>query len=147
MLDEGDKIKEEYERLTHPPAEAQVDFGITEVVQEGKVKDIHCLVMSFPYSNGGLVVPLPAENQECFLEGLKILFRQAGYIPRKLRLDNLPAAVVKARGQAAKGERLIKKAKFMNEKELKGYQWGDHIRFPPQPDRESLESLSKGKRM
>jgi len=50
--------------------------------------------MSFPYSNGGLAVPLPAENQECFLEGLKILFRQAGFVPRKLRLDNLPAAVV-----------------------------------------------------
>nr|WP_144929280.1 IS21 family transposase [Paenibacillus bovis] len=98
QLDESEELKEEYERLTHPPAEAQVDFGITEAVQEGKVKDIHCLIMSFPYSNGGLAVPLPAENQECFLEGLKILFRQAGFVPRKLRLDNLPAAVVKARG-------------------------------------------------
>ena len=99
MLDEADEMKEESERLTHPPAEAQVDFGVTEVVHEGKVKDIHCLVMSFPYSNGGLVVPLPAENQECFLEGLKMLFEQAGYVPRKLRLDNLSAAVVKARGR------------------------------------------------
>lgn len=42
----------------------------------------------------------------------------------------------------AKGERLIKKAKFMSEKELKGYQWTDHIRFPPQLDRETLESLT-----
>src|SRR5690625_2069020 len=64
VLDESDEIKEEAERLTHPPAEAQVDFGITEVVQEGKVKDVHCLVMSFPYSNRGLAVPLPAENQD-----------------------------------------------------------------------------------
>src|SRR5690625_7548758 len=31
--------------------------------------------------------------------------------------------------EAAKGERLIKKAKFMNEKELENYQWSDHIRF------------------
>lgn len=98
MLDESEGIKEEYERLAHPPAEAQIDFGITEVVQEGKIKDIHCLVMSFPYSNAGFVTPLPAENQECFLEGIKILFEQAGYVPRKLRLDNLSAAVVKARG-------------------------------------------------
>lgn len=96
-LDETDELKEEYERLTHPPAEAQVDFGITEVVQDGKLKDIHCLIMSFPYSNGGLVTPLPAENQECFLEGLKILLNQAGFVPRKIRLDNLSAAVVKAR--------------------------------------------------
>ncbi len=97
-INEADEYKEEYERLTQPPAEAQVDFGVTEVVQDGKFKDVHCLVMSFPYSNAGLVTPLPAENQECFLEGLKTLFNQAGYVPRKLRLDNLSAAVVKARG-------------------------------------------------
>lgn len=43
--------------------------------------------------------------------------------------------------EGAKGERLIKKAKFMNEKELTNYQWSDHIRFPPQLDRQTLESL------
>ncbi|GAE93802.1 mobile element protein [Gracilibacillus boraciitolerans JCM 21714] len=43
--------------------------------------------------------------------------------------------------EAAKGERLIKKAKLMNEKELKDYQWSDHIRFPPQLDRNALELL------
>lgn len=95
-------MKEEYERLTHPPAEAQVDFGITEAVEDGKVKDIHCLVMSCPYSNAGFAVPLPGENQECFLEGLKVLFNQFGFVPRKLRLDNLSAAVVKARGRGQK---------------------------------------------
>jgi len=98
MLDEAEDIKEEFERLTHPPAEAQIDFGITEVIQKSKVKDIHCLVMSFPFSNSGFVTPLPTENQECFLEAIKILFNQAGFVPRKLRLDNLSAAVVKASG-------------------------------------------------
>ncbi|MBP1968676.1 hypothetical protein J2Z83_000770, partial [Virgibacillus natechei] len=29
MLDETDTVKEEYDRLTHPPAEAQIDFGVT----------------------------------------------------------------------------------------------------------------------
>src|SRR5699024_344866 len=43
--------------------------------------------------------------------------------------------------EVAKGERLIKKAKFMSEKELEKYHWSEHIRFPPQLDRESLESL------
>lgn len=98
MINEVDEFKEEYERLSHPPAEAQVDFGVTEVIQDGKIKDIHCLVLSFPYSNAGFVTPLPAENRECFLEGLKNLFEQVGFVPRKLRLDNLSAAVVKARG-------------------------------------------------
>src|SRR5699024_6838817 len=103
-LDETDEVKEEVERLTHPPAEAQVDFGLTEVVQDGEFKDIHCLVMSLPYSNGGFVVPMPAENQECFLEGLKMLFTQVGFVPRKLRLDNLSAAAVKARSNGKETE-------------------------------------------
>lgn len=48
--------------------------------------------------------------------------------------------------EIAKGERLIKKAKFMNEKELNDYQWSDHIHFPQNRDREGLESLSFIKR-
>lgn len=44
--------------------------------------------------------------------------------------------------EIAKGDRLIKKAKFMNEKELDNYQWGGHIYFPPNLDKEGLESLS-----
>lgn len=120
-LDESEDLKEEFERLSHPPAEAQVDFGITEAVQDGKVKDVHCLVMSFPCSNGGLAVPLPAENQECFLEGLKILFKQAGFVPRKLRLDNLSAAVVKARGR---GQETIFTEAFLR--------FASHYGFEPQ---------------
>src|SRR5690606_40325221 len=40
-----------YERLEHPPGEAQVDFGLMEAVQDGELVDIHALVMSFPHSN------------------------------------------------------------------------------------------------
>lgn len=43
--------------------------------------------------------------------------------------------------EIAKGERLIKKAKFMTEKELTDYQWSEHIRFPPHLNRSELESL------
>lgn len=98
-MEDGETFKEEYDRLTHPPAEAQIDFGMTEAIQDGKAKDIHCLIMSLPYSNAGFTVPLPGENQQCFLEGLKMLFKQLGRVPRKLRIDNLPAAVVRARGK------------------------------------------------
>lgn len=87
------------ERLTHPPAEAQVDFGITEAVKDGKYVDIHCLIMSLPYSNSAFCIPLPGENQECFLYGLKTLFKQLGGVPRKIRIDNLKAAVIKPRGK------------------------------------------------
>lgn len=83
-----------YERLEHPPGEAQVDFGNMTVVKDGAYKDIKLLIMSFPYSNAGFAYPLPAENSECFLEGLKNLFHQAGGVPTYIRIDNLAAAVV-----------------------------------------------------
>lgn len=92
------QIKEEstrrYERLEHPPGEAQVDFGNMTVVKDGAYKDIKSLILSFPYSNAAFSYPLPAENTECFLEGLKQLFHQAGGVQTYLRIDNLSAAVV-----------------------------------------------------
>ncbi|AYE53799.1 IS21 family transposase (plasmid) [Priestia megaterium NCT-2] len=83
-----------YERLEHPPGEAQVDFGNMTIVQNGAYKDIKALILSFPYSNAAFAYPLPAENSECFLEGLTRLFHQAGGVPTHLRIDNLTAAVV-----------------------------------------------------
>jgi hypothetical protein len=32
------------ERLDHPPGEAQLDFGLMEVVKDGNYMDVHCLV-------------------------------------------------------------------------------------------------------
>lgn len=65
---------------------------------------------------------IPFENPEQYLTAL---------LQQELELRDL-----------AKGERLIKKAKFMNEKELNNYDWNDHIRFPPHLDRHILESLN-----
>ncbi|MFB9978038.1 IS21 family transposase, partial [Pallidibacillus thermolactis subsp. kokeshiiformis] len=52
---------------------------------------------TFPHSNAGFAVPLPAENQECFLQGLNILFKQVGGVPKRIRIDNLTPAVKKKR--------------------------------------------------
>jgi transposase len=86
-----------YERLEHPPGEAQVDFGVMEAVQDGELVDIRLLIMSYPNSNAGFAVPLPAENQECFLHGLQLLFKQAGGVPMKVRIDNLSPAIKRVR--------------------------------------------------
>lgn len=85
---------ERYERLEHPPGEAQVDFGHMRAIEHGAYRNIETLILSFPHSNRGFAYPLPAENIECFLTGLERLFEQAGGIPTHLRIDNLPAAVV-----------------------------------------------------
>ena len=88
-----------FERLEHPPAEAQLDFGTMEVCHDGVFKDVKVLVMSFPFSNAGFAVTLPAENQECLLEGMKELFRQAGGVPRKIRIDNMSTAVIQTKSK------------------------------------------------
>lgn len=103
-----------YDRLEHPPGEAQVDFGVMEAVQDGEIVDIHALVMSFPNSNTGLSVPLPAENQECFLHGLNILFKQAGGVPKRIRIDNLTPAVKKTRTRTEEAQLTDEFIQFQN---------------------------------
>ena len=99
-----DEISKGFERLTHPEGEAQVDFGIMEAVHEGEIVDVHALVMSFPASNVALGIPLPSENQECFLSGLKKLFKQAEGVPLSIRIDNLTPAVKKVRGSEGEAQ-------------------------------------------
>ena len=93
-----------YERLEHPPGEAQVDFGVMEAVEDGKTRDIKLLIMSFPFSNAAFFEPLPSENQECFLEGMQHLFHQIGAVPKKIRIDNLTPAVKKTRSKTEEAE-------------------------------------------
>lgn len=110
-----------YERLIHPPAEAQLDFGLMQAVLDGKYKDIHCLLMSLPFSNDAYVIPLPAENQECLLHGMKIIFKQLGGIPRKIRIDNMKTAVIKPRNRT---EEAVFTDEFL--------QFANHYGFEPQ---------------
>ena len=83
-----------YQRLDHPEAEAQADFTTIQVSHEGSLLEYKLLVLSFPFSNAAFVHPVPSENQECFLEGLKILFEKAGGVPERIWFDNLSAAVI-----------------------------------------------------
>ncbi|WP_170006012.1 IS21 family transposase [Bacillus fonticola] len=92
------------ERLEHPVGDAQVDFGVMEAVEEGKRRDIRLLIMSFPFSNVAFYEPLPSENQECFLEGLKKLFDKVGGVPRKIRIDNLTPAVKRTRSKTEEAQ-------------------------------------------
>lgn len=102
--EEDGSSADEAERLDHPPGQAQVDFGVMEAVQNGVYKDVRALVMSFPSSNAAFCVPMPSENQECFLSGLKMLFEQAGGVPLSIRIDNLSPAVKKVRGSHGEAE-------------------------------------------
>src|SRR5699024_12053602 len=72
-----------YERLEHPPVEAQLVFGLMEAVKDGNYVDIHCLVMSLPNSNAGFAIPLPGENQECFFIWVKTIVLSVGKCTKK----------------------------------------------------------------
>ncbi|WP_197257739.1 IS21 family transposase, partial [Paenibacillus dendritiformis] len=93
-----------YERLEHPPGEAQVDFTTMQVSRAQQLLTYKLLVISFPYSNAAFVYPTPAENQECFLEAMKQCFEQMGGVPQRIWFDNLSAAVVHIEKQ---GERQL----------------------------------------
>src|SRR5699024_902096 len=94
---EDEERDKNYERLSHPPAEAQLDFGLMEAVKDGKYIDIHSLVLTLPFSNSAFAIPLPGENQECLLYGMTRIFKQLGGVPKKIRIDNMKTAVVKPR--------------------------------------------------
>jgi transposase len=83
-----------YERLEHPPGEAQVDFTTIQVSRDQQLMTYKLLIVSFPHSNAAFIYPTPAENQECFLEGMKRCFQEIGGVPRRIWFDNLSAAVV-----------------------------------------------------
>ncbi|MFC3789258.1 hypothetical protein ACFOQM_10795 [Paenibacillus sp. GCM10012307] len=71
-----------YERLEYPPGEAQVDFTTIQVSRDQHLMTYKLLVLSFPYSNGSFVYPIPAEKQECFLEEMKQCFQEMGGVPQ-----------------------------------------------------------------
>lgn len=106
-----------YEKLDHSPGEAQVDFYTMQVSKDTNFVDIKVLVLSYPYSNNAFVQPVPSENQECFLEGLKRLFEKSGGVPQSIWFDNLSAAVVKIQ----KGDERILTDSFLKFKSHYGF--------------------------
>lgn len=96
--------QERYEKLEHPQGEAQVDFYTATVSENSNFKDIKVLVLSYPHSNAAFEIPLPAENQQCFLYGLRRLFEKSGGVPKSIWFDNLSSAVIQVKKQ---GERIV----------------------------------------
>ena len=95
---------ERYEKLEHPQGEAQVDFYTATVSENSNFKEIKVLVLSYPNSNAAVEIPLPAENQQCFLYGLRRLFEKSGGVPKSIWFDNLSSAVVQVEKH---GERIL----------------------------------------
>lgn len=80
--------------LSHPPGEAQMDFGEATVNLAGEPTKVALFVMTLPYSGAIFVEVFPRECTETFLEGHRLAFEYLGGVPRRISYDNSAIAVI-----------------------------------------------------
>jgi transposase len=80
--------------LSHPPGEAQVDFGEALVKVTGQPRKVALFVMTLPYSGAIFIQVFPRECTETFLEGHRQAFEFFGGVPRRISYDNSAIAVI-----------------------------------------------------
>jgi transposase len=84
--------------LSHPPGEAQFDFGEATVEIAGERVKAALAVMSLPYSDAFFVSAYPRECTETFQQGHVSGFEYFGGVPTKTAYDNTTIAVSKVMG-------------------------------------------------
>jgi len=90
--------KEVFLPLSHPPGEAQVDFGEADVTLRGATTRVALFVMTLPYSDAIFCQVFPRECTGAFLEGHRRAFEFFGGVPRRISYDNSKIAVAKITG-------------------------------------------------
>ena len=80
--------------LSHPPGEAQADFGHAEVVVAGERVSASYFVMTLPYSDAFFCCIFPRECTETFQEGHVRAFEFFGGVPTRISYDNSKIAVL-----------------------------------------------------
>ncbi len=80
--------------LSHPPGEAQVDFGEATITLCGQETKVALFVMTLPYSGAIFIQAFPRECTETFLEGHRLAFEYFGGVPRRISYDNSAIAVI-----------------------------------------------------
>jgi transposase len=86
--------KEVFLPLSHPPGEAQVDFGEATIRLAGEETKVALFVMTLPYSGAIFIQAFPRECTETFLEGHRRAFEYFGGVPRRISYDNSAIAVI-----------------------------------------------------
>lgn len=84
--------------LSHPPGEAQVDFGFADVWLAGELTKVALFVMTLPYSDAIFIQAFPRECTEVFLEGHRRAFEFFGGVPTRISYDNSKIAVASITG-------------------------------------------------
>jgi transposase len=91
--------REVFMPLSHRPAEAQVDFGVADVIWEGRQRRVALFVMTLMYSDAVFCSVFPRECTETFMEGHRLAFEFFGGVPRRISYDNSKIAVAKIIGK------------------------------------------------
>jgi transposase len=89
-----DSHREVFLPLSHPPGEAQIDFGEATIRLQGQETKVALFVMTLPYSGAIFIQAFPRECTETFLEGHRRAFEFFGGVPRRISYDNSAIAVV-----------------------------------------------------
>jgi len=84
--------------LSHPPGDAQVDFGEADILLAGALVRAHYFVLDLPHSDDAFVMAFPAETTEAFCEGHNQAFAYFGGVPRHIVYDNTTLAVARILG-------------------------------------------------
>ncbi len=91
--------REVFMPLVHRPAEAQVDFGVADIIWEGHQRRVALFVMTLMYSDAVFCSVFPRECTEAFMEGHRLAFEFFGGVPRRISYDNSKIAVAKIIGK------------------------------------------------
>jgi transposase len=78
-----------------PGEEAQVDFGVAEVMIGGETVRVAVFELRLSHSGAAVHVAYGSEGQEAFLEGHVIAFARLGGVPGRIRYDNARALVAR----------------------------------------------------
>jgi transposase len=92
------RTREMYVPLSHPPGDAQCDFGQAKAVIGGVEQTIHYFVLDLPHSDACFVKAYPAETTEAFCDGHVSAFSFLGGVPRSILYDNTRLAVARILG-------------------------------------------------
>lgn len=88
--------------LSHPPGEAQVDFGYAYVDLAGERIQLALFVMTLPYSDAAFIQAFPRECTESFQEGHVRAFAFFGGVPTRISYDNSRVMVAKITGSRSR---------------------------------------------
>ncbi len=84
--------------LSHPPGEAQVDFGEATVIYRGRAIKAAFIEVTLPYSDAVYCQAFPRECTETFQEGHRRAFEFFGGVPTRISFDNSKIAVARIVG-------------------------------------------------